>query len=371
MQGHFEQRLQGDIDLIRGKVMRMCKLAERALRDSLRALVENNLTVAYSVILRDQYIDELEKEIDRLCLEFLVRQQPVAGHLRFAYVVIKVNQELERIGDYAESVARQAVKLAGCQPRPDFSAIVELAELAIAMFRDATNAFFDEDAGLARRTMGTEEKADVLRNGINSELHRWREQERIALDAFTSLMTVARRFERVTDQSKNICEEVLYLCTGEYMKHQGTEVFRVLFVDRQNGAASQMAEGIANTLEVSRFVFASAGITAGEIDPRTVAFMTEKGIDITRQSSKSLEQIPNLEHYHLIIALDPDGRKAFRAPPTKTVGLEWNVGNPAEFSGSLQQPEVRARYEDAFRFISTHLRELVHALLSEEDNYQS
>src|SRR5512132_2260814 len=110
---HFEEHLQRDIEFIRKKVRTMAQLADRALRDSLGALVDRNLTLAYSVILRDQYIDELEKEIDRLCLEFLVRQQPVAGHLRFAYATIKINLELERIGDYAESVARQVLKVSG------------------------------------------------------------------------------------------------------------------------------------------------------------------------------------------------------------------------------------------------------------------
>src|ERR1041385_8482795 len=109
----------------------MARLAERALTDSLRALVENNLTVAYSVILRDQYIDELEKEIDRLCLEFLVRQQPVAGHLRFAYAAIKINLELERIGDYAESIARQVLKVSTLHDRLPLKSFSELANISI------------------------------------------------------------------------------------------------------------------------------------------------------------------------------------------------------------------------------------------------
>src|SRR5438067_2426181 len=107
----LEQSLQRDINLIRGKVLEMSALAESALRKSLKALLERNLQKAYAVIIRDKSIDELEKEIDRLCLEFLVRQQPVAGHLRFVYSTIKINAELERIGDYAESVARQVLKL--------------------------------------------------------------------------------------------------------------------------------------------------------------------------------------------------------------------------------------------------------------------
>ena len=77
----------------------------------MQALAESNRQLAYSVIVRDQRIDELEKEIDRLCLEFIVRQQPVAGTLRFAYAAIKINSELERVGDYAESMARQILML--------------------------------------------------------------------------------------------------------------------------------------------------------------------------------------------------------------------------------------------------------------------
>src|ERR1041385_5654132 len=112
MSGKFlEESLQRDVDRIRAKVTLMAALAERALRDCVSAIRENNRQLAYSIILRDQRIDELEKEIDRLCLEFLVRQQPVAGPLRFVYATIKINLELERVGDYAESIACQVIKL--------------------------------------------------------------------------------------------------------------------------------------------------------------------------------------------------------------------------------------------------------------------
>src|ERR1041385_9536535 len=111
MRSHYEETLQRDIKAIQEKILKMAQLDERALRDSLKALVERNRQLAYAVILRDQYIDELEKEVDRLCLEFLVRQQPVAGPLRLAYATIRINLELERVGDYAEGIARQILKL--------------------------------------------------------------------------------------------------------------------------------------------------------------------------------------------------------------------------------------------------------------------
>lgn len=358
---HYEEHLQRDIELIRRKILAMAQLADRALRDSLQSLVEKNLTLAYSVILRDQYIDEFEKEIDRLCLEFLVRQQPVAGHLRFAYATIKINLELERIGDYAESIARQVLKVSALHDRLPIAAFSELANVSIPMLQHAVKAFVEQDAKLARETMEDEAKADTLRNKLDVELLQLNQSGVIPITALTPLQTIARRFERVADQAKNICEETLYMCTGQYMKHRGAEVLRILFVDENNSCRSQMAEGIANSLDSSGFVISSAGLEARAIDWRTTEFMREKGIDITRQTSKSVNQIPNIEHYHVIIALAKGAQKVFPPPPTKTVGLDWNVEDPSRLPGSLA--DVRDAYEETFQYINTHLRELVQALV--------
>lgn len=359
---HFEERLEHDLQLIRSKVLEMSQLAERALNDSLKAFVDRNLTLAYSVILRDQFIDEREKELDRLCLEFLVRNQPVAGHLRFVYSTIKINLELERIGDYAESIARQVLKLNTVTP-PPVENFVQLANTSVTMLRNAIEAFVEQSPELARAAMESEEKTDALRREIDADLMRLRAENKIPLEALTPLMTISRRFERVADQAKNICEEVLYVCTGEYMKHKGTEVFRVLFVDETNSCLSQMAEAIAQSLHMHNLVFSSAGMVARSVDWRTVEFLAEKGIDISRQTAKGLERIPNLDHYHVVIALSKDAKKIFPPPPTKTVGLDWTLPDPSSKPGSLS--EVRAAYEEAFQFLSTHVRELVQAHVGE------
>jgi phosphate transport system protein len=366
---HFEEYLQRDIELIRAKILAMAQLADRALRDSLRALVEKNLTLAYSVILRDQYIDELEKEIDRLCLEFLVRQQPVAGHLRFAYATIKINLELERIGDYAESISRQVLKVSALHEQLPIAGFMELADVSIPMLRRSVKAFLEQDAALAREAMADEDKADVLRVRLDSELLRLNQSGAIPLTALTPLQTIARRFERVADQAKNICEETLYMCTGEYMKHRTAEVLRVLFVDENNSCRSQMAEGIANRIAPVGFVFSSAGLSAREPDWRTVEFMQEKGIDISRQTSKAIVQVPNLEQYHVIIALAKNAKTIFPPPPTRTVGLDWNVEDPSSQPGSLA--DVRESYEQTFQYINTHVRELVQALVGDNQTNKS
>jgi phosphate transport system protein len=362
---HYEEHLQRDLKLIRGKISAMAQLADRALNDSLQALLKNDLTLAYSVILRDQRIDELEKEIDRLCLEFLVRQQPVAGHLRFAYATIKINLELERIGDYAESVARQVLKVSSAHGKLPLKHFQELAEVSIPMLRNAIKAFVEEDAALARNSMPDEDKADMLRAKLDSELLQLFQSGTIPLNVLNPLQTIARRFERVADQAKNMCEETLYMCTGEYMKHRGAEVLRVLFVDENNSCRSQMAEAIANSLQAEGLLFSSAGLESRALDWRTVEFLKEKGFDIAQNKSKSVGQVPNLDHYHVIIALATNAKKVFPPPPTKTVGLDWNVEDPSRLPGSLA--DVRDAYEQTFQYINTHVKELVQALVEDSD----
>jgi phosphate transport system protein len=360
---HYEETLQRDIERIRSKIRQMGSLAEAALKTSMRALTERNRQTAYSVVVRDQRIDELEKEIDRLCLEFIVRQQPVAGTLRFAYAAIKINSELERVGDYAESIARQVVILGAQEfdlPTDRFS---ELAGRAIPMFHSAIEAFLTQDVALARRAMEAEELIDRLRHQLNADLVGMQQQGRIPLTALSPLMTIVNRFERVGDQAKSICQEVLYMCTGEYLKHSGSDLYRLLFVDEHNSCRSQMAEAIGNSLGQPKFIFASAGLDARPIDPATVAFLKEKGLDISRHSSKALDQIPHLDHYQIIVALAKEAQRVFPPPPTKAVCLDWATRDPSAVTGS--PGEVRAAYQETYDFLAAHVQDLVEAVLGD------
>src|SRR4029434_5197502 len=127
-----------------------------------------------------------------------------------------------------------------------------------------------------------------------------------------ALSTIARRLERASDQAKNICEEVLYMCTGAFAKHKGAQKFRILFVDGHNQCLCQIAEGIGREMNQQGFDFISAGITPRPVDRATVEFMKGKGIDISGQSSKSVEQLPELEKSQVVITFTPEARKGLR-----------------------------------------------------------
>ncbi len=340
----------------------MVELVQRALDDSVEAFLTANRAKAYLVVLRDQHIDELEREIDRLCLEFLVRQQPVASPLRFVYATIKINQDLERVGDYSESIARNSLKISHLDLSFVHPRFRQMAGLAIPMLRDAVRAFVQQDVELAKRTMESENEVDRLRTLVNTEAVGYQQEGRIPLEALTPLLTIARRLERVSDQADNICEEVIYTCTGQYSKHKGLDVFRVLFVDEHNSCLSQIAEAVGNSLGQPKFMFTSAGIKPAPIDPRAAAFLKGKGFDVTRQTSKGIDQVPNLEYYQVVVVFGSKTRRAIQLP-AKSVLLDWYLEDPCE----LRSPEqVEAAFEKAYEFVDRHLRDLTQAMLGAE-----
>jgi phosphate transport system protein len=360
MKSHIELSVQRDIDRIKGKICEMSRLAEQALRDCLSIFSDNNHQRAYAVILRDQNINAKEKEVDRLCLEFLVRQQPVAMPLRFAYSTIRINLEMERVGDYAESIARHLLMINDPIDNHLKEKVIELARISIEMFHNATEAFICQNQDLAKKTIVEEQTVDALRTELNKLIAGMHLSQRLSFDMLNILMAIVRRFERVSDQAGNICTEVLYMCTGEYAKHPGSEFFRVLFIDHHNSCVSQMAEVIAQDMKQYKFIFASAGIEPLPIDRSTIDFMKNKGYDVSRTAPKSINQIPNLDHYQIVIALDEEGRKAFPAFSTKVVFLEWSVVVPCHLKGT---PDMQAKaFEEAFTHLKSQIQDLVQAI---------
>ncbi|MDA0322500.1 MAG: phosphate signaling complex protein PhoU [Verrucomicrobia bacterium] len=355
---HLEESLQQDIDGIRRKVRRMAKLAERALRDARKALFESDGHMAYAVILQDKQIDELEKEVDRLCLEFLIRQQPAAGHLRFAYAVIKINQELERIGDYAESIARECLVINSLKIDFNYAVLIELSDCAISMLHRSMDAFLSQDEDLALAAIKDNETAKAQRDTLLELLIDLRLEGAIPLEALAPLITVVRRFERVANQATNMCEDTVYMCTGKNMKHMGRESFRVLFVDDSNSSASQMAEAIGNAGRHANFVFSSAGTDPIRLDENTVRFLETRGMDISSNITKSIGHVPNLDHYQVIIALSKGAAAVFPPPPTQTVNIEWKLPS--------QGDDGDDRLEKIFDYLSEQILHLVGALQGEE-----
>ncbi len=363
---HLEAQLQRDIDQIREKLLEMARLDERALRRACQAVLGRDRQMAYSVILRDQDVDVLDSETDRLCLEFFVRHQPAAGHLRFVYSAAKIVGDLERIGDYAESIARQLLMVSSLPFDLPADSLRELAGLATPMVCASVRAFVESDPALARATMAFEPRVNQLRDRVTAELMQWSEQDRLPLEALPPFINVARRLERVSDQATNICEEALYSATGVYARHVPREGFRVLFVDQTNGCLSVMAEAIARRLDAPRFAFESAGTTPGPIDPTSLRFLASKGIDVSALQPRGLDDVARFDQLQIIVALSREVHSVLHKP-FKALALDWLVPDPAKAERGPDADTTPA-YEEAYVSITRHVHDLVKAILGNDEH---
>ena len=361
---HLEALLQHDIDQIKAKVREMARLDEQALNRALQAFLNRDRQLAYSVILRDQYVDELETEIDQLCLEFIVRHQPAAGHLRFVYAASKVVKELERIGDYAESVGRMVLQIRSIDMEFPTELFTAVAHESIPMLHDAILAFVDKDVELAHATLAKEPYVRQLRDALTTDLVEWRQQGRIPLEALSPLATIARRFERVMEQAANICEEALYSATGEYIKHRRGGGFRILFVDDANKCLSPMAEAIAKSLGFEKLFFASCGVIEGNMDPIAARFLEGKGMGLSGFTPASIEKIAQPEQFQVAVALSKNAEMAITNLSTKTLKLTWMISDPSNLAGTLEEHE--GAFQRAFEDLSNHIHALAQAILDDD-----
>ena len=122
---------------------------------------------------------------------------------------------------------------------------------------------------------------------------------------------------------------------------------------------------VGERLGAKRFTFDCAGLVAGAVEPQTIRFLAEKGVDVSHQPSKSLDQVPNLDQVQVIVALCREAEAAFPQKPTKSLGLQWLVPDPALAHGTPE--DLRVEYERAFQALTTHTRDLVQAILGDDE----
>lgn len=349
---HLEERMQHDLHALRRRLRAMADLVLKSLDDAVAALADSDAKLGYQVVLRDNRVDVMESEIDRLCQEFLVRHMPVAGQLRFIMSVSKVNSELERIGDYAEAIARRAVSLAREQKLPEKERILEMSKLSFQMLRQAIQAFIDRNPDSATKVFGVDNDVDQMNKAIFDSLAHPPPEERDFTVRFL-LLGLVNRVERVADRACNIAEEAVYAVRGEVVKHLPRHDLRILFLCDRNDARSQMAEAIARKKAPGHFVFQSAGCTPSALDPRAVEMMKSKGFDIARQRAKGIEDVGRVEDFNVVVTLSNRAEEQCPKIPYGAIRLDWDIADPAK-DGS---------YNSVYEQLSNKIGELLEGLL--------
>lgn len=357
---HLQERMEHDREILRRRLRRMADLVIESLEDATMAIARRDRKLAYQVVLLDNRIDVMEGLIDRLCQEFLVRHLPVAGQLRFVLAVAKVNAELERIGDYAEAIARRAVTLSEIEDVPEKARLLEMARLSFQMLRQAVQFFLDSDADQAMRIFQLDRQIDQMNAELFKSLAQPAAQERDLTVRFV-LLGLLNRLERVADRACNIAEETIYVARGQVLRHVARRDIRVLFLCERNSCRSQIAEAIARQIAPTHFIFQSAGTSPEPLDCGAQAFMAGKGIDISRQLAKSVADVGDIADFNVVVTLSHGAEAACPTLPYGSIELNWDIADPSRAEGS--PAEAEAAYEAVYAELKTKIGELVEGML--------
>jgi phosphate transport system protein len=197
----------------------MAGRAEEQLRAALAAVKRLDAQSANQTIMADRGVDALELEIEELAINLLARRQPMAGDLRTLVAVLKISNDLERVGDHAVNIAQCAKRLAEAYPMPQPSELDEMAELSTGMLRDAIGAFIERDVALARNVCIRDDEVDRCNDIIFRLMLSQVAENTNKLIPALQMMLVARNLERVADLATNLGEDVIYIVEARTIKH--------------------------------------------------------------------------------------------------------------------------------------------------------
>ncbi|MCL4819820.1 MAG: phosphate signaling complex protein PhoU [Vicinamibacteria bacterium] len=217
---HFEEGLGA----IKQRLLGMGGHVEVRLTEAVQALMERRPELAERVARGDDEINRLQVEIDDRCLKLLALQQPMASDLRFITAAMKINADLERIGDQAVNIAQNALKVIAQPPLRPLIDIPRMAELALHMTRDALDAFVRRDAELARKVLQRDDEVDNLKDHVFRVLLTHMMADPGTIERALGLILISRNLERIADHATNIAEDVIFLVEARDVRHRnGTE----------------------------------------------------------------------------------------------------------------------------------------------------
>jgi phosphate transport system protein len=214
--GTFDDALNN----LRNDLLRMAGLTERSLYHAVNGLLQRDDGLCTKAIADDEEVDQLEKEIDKIGVEILLRYQPVASDLRQVISAMKLSPNIERVADEATNIAESARKLNSHSPLAEVNLIVPIQAHAISMFKDGLDAFVREDVDLAREVISRDTHLDDMNASANRQLTERMMQDRDQLRCYLNLILISRSLERVGDHATNIAEDAVYAAAAEDIRHQ-------------------------------------------------------------------------------------------------------------------------------------------------------
>src|SRR5258708_5607771 len=216
---HFREEL----DELQRRLLEMAGLVESAIHQSVSALVERDDQLAKDVLWKEAQINQKDIEIDEFATRLLALYQPMARDMRFLTAAIKINGDLERMGDLAVNITERALALMKEPPVKPLIDIPRMADLAEAMVRKSLDALVKRDEQLARSVLLSDDEVDQLRDAVYKELVTFMQEESTTIPRAVDLMFIAHNLERIADHATNIAEDVLFLMKGIDVRHHAEQ----------------------------------------------------------------------------------------------------------------------------------------------------
>ena len=213
---HFEE----DLGQLKTRLLEMGGLAEDRLRVAVRGLVERDLVLLEKVLTGDAAINQLHIEIDDRCFKLLALQQPMAVDLRAIVAAVKINSDLERVGDLAVNIAEAATRYLQHPPVKELIDIPRMALIAQEMLRDALDAYVRRDVTMAQRVLTRDDELDLLKSLVFRELLGYMVKDQTTIKAALDLILISRHLERTGDHATNIAEDVIFMVSARDVRHQ-------------------------------------------------------------------------------------------------------------------------------------------------------
>ncbi len=355
---HLEERLEHDLNEIRDHIARMGTDVEQALQGAFHALENNDDKLAFKTVLSDLPINRHMRQIDRLCHAFIAVHLPSAGHLRLISSVIRANIILERIGDYAVTIAREAVQLGDVPEGYMSSELKKVSAEAISILGEAISAFNSSNAERARHAITMAKQVEHEMDGIYAELLDSGDAEGGCGRNTMIYLIIFSQLKRVADQAKNLAEEAVFVETGETKR---PKVYRILFLDKDNSCLGPMAAQIAEKSFHDRGQFSTGGIRAADsLDANMVAFMQGRGFNLADTTPHAADTSREaLADYHVVVGLNLKVMKSVDKIPFRTSALNWmKLDVPTE--------ENQEAWETLYKNLALQIRELMELLRGDE-----
>lgn len=209
-----------DLEKIKKEILLLGSMVEEATEKAILALKDRRPDLAREVVEGDRIVDDREIKLEEDCLKLLALHQPVANDLRFVITVMKVNNDLERVGDLAGNLAARAIFLSGREPMPVPDELLEMADRVPPMLRRALDALIQVDTEAARRVLHDDEAVDANHKAIYGLLEEKMSEDPRRIPEWIQLLSASRYLERIADLATNIAEDVVFLVDGEVIRHR-------------------------------------------------------------------------------------------------------------------------------------------------------